>query len=74
MPPKRHLGSDVNNEDPIDWSGVGAPDTVLCVASRDKNGTQLDTWAEDNHRVRLDPVWRSGNSSVANSDDHENHM
>lgn len=73
VPPPRHVESDSDDDDLIDWSGVNVPDTVVCIASRDKDGTSLDAWSEDNHRVRLDPVWRPGNNSVAKIDDHESH-
>ncbi|KAM0714161.1 hypothetical protein Q7P37_010310 [Cladosporium fusiforme] len=63
-PATRREGLDSEGMDLIDWTGVKIPESVVCIASRDKNGALLETWSESNHRTRLDPWWRPGSTAL----------
>lgn len=57
VPAIRWEDVDADGEDMIDWTGVKAPESVVCIASRSRDGVVLDTWSRSNHRTRLDSLW-----------------
>lgn len=59
-PVTRGEGPDVEGLDVIDWTWVGVPGSVVCIASRSREGAVLDIWSESNHRTRIDPLWSPG--------------
>jgi hypothetical protein len=66
VPVTRREGPDLLNEDAIDWSEYVIPESVLCISTRTKEGAFMGAWAEDNHRTRVDPLWRPVNEMTAN--------
>jgi hypothetical protein len=66
-PVTRREGPDVLNEDAIDWSEYKIPDSVLCIATRTKEGARIEAWSPDNHRTRVDPLWRPVNETATNT-------
>lgn len=67
VPVTRRNGPDLLNEDAIDWSEYTIPESVQCISTRTKEGAFMGAWAEDNHRTRVDPLYRSSNETVTDS-------
>ena len=66
-PVTRREGPDTLNEDAVDWSEYAIPESVICIPTRTKEGAWRDPWGEDNHRTRIDPLWRPVNETVTNT-------
>ena len=67
VPVTRRSGPDLMNEDAIDWSQYAIPESVQCISTRTKEGVFMGAWAEDNHRTRVDPLYRPVNKTVPNT-------
>jgi hypothetical protein len=64
VPVTRRTGPDLLNEDAIDWSEYAIPESVQCISTRTKEGAFMGAWAEDNHRTRVDPLYRPFNETA----------
>jgi alpha-1,3-mannosyltransferase len=53
---KLYQQQDTAPEEIINWENVRAPGTVVCMASRTKDGASIDVWGVDNSRYHLNPV------------------
>jgi hypothetical protein len=67
VPVTRRNGPDLLNEDAIDWSEYSIPESVQCISTRTKEGVFMGAWAEDNHRTRVDPLWRPVNKTLTHT-------
>ena len=67
VPVTRRTGPDLLNEDAIDWSEYAIPGSVQCISTRTKEGAFMGAWAEDNHRTRVNPLWRPVNETVTDT-------
>jgi hypothetical protein len=67
----RREGPDYENEDVIDWSEMSIPQSVACVASRDKEGRPVFQWSDDNTRTWIDPLWKPSNYTAADGTSQE---
>lgn len=63
-PATRHEEPKLLDEDAISWEEVSIPQSVVCIASRNADGESLDLWNEDNHRTRLDQLWKPANGTA----------
>lgn len=66
-PVTRRDGPDLLNEDAIDWREYEIPESVICIPTRTMEGAWRDPWGEDNHRTRVDPLWRPANETAPNN-------
>jgi hypothetical protein len=62
---RREGPNSVDDEDAIDWSEIPIPQSVVCIPSRNKEGASLELWGEDNHRTRLNPMWKPEQNTTA---------
>ena len=53
VPPVRRSGADNSLEELIDWWGVVAPETVVCIPTYRDDGSPVEVWDEDNFRKDL---------------------
>lgn len=65
VPVTRREGPSSMDEDAIDWSEVSIPAGVVCVPSRNAEGAPLNLWGDENHRTRLDPLWKPAKGAAA---------